>query len=126
MAITRAQIDAYCAALPGARLAEPPDELLSWKVGEKMFACFGDDQDYGGVAVKTPDVETAGMLIEVGVAERARYFHRSWVWFAYERSDAEEVLHRLGQSYDLIRATLKKAQREALPPRQAGNEREAR
>ena len=119
MPVTRAEIDAFCAALPGARLAEPPAELISWKVGDKMFACFGSSEDYGGVAVKTPDTETASMLIEVGVAERARYFHRSWVWFAYDRADADEVRHRLGQSYDLIRATLKKSVRDALPAREA-------
>ena len=32
-----------------------------------------------GVSVKTPDTETAGLLIEMGRAERAPYFHRSWV-----------------------------------------------
>ena len=68
MTVTRAEIDTVCAALPGARLAEPPGELLSWKVGPKMFACFGDFEDTGGVSVKCRDVETAAMLIETGTA----------------------------------------------------------
>jgi predicted DNA-binding protein (MmcQ/YjbR family) len=93
--------------------------LVSWKVGGKMFACFGDFEDMGGVSVKTPDVETASMLIDAGVADRAPYFHKSWVRFDYDRAEADEVLHRLGQSYDIVRAGLKKADRDALQPRGA-------
>ncbi len=118
MTVTRGQIDAYCERLPGARLAHPP-ELVSWKVGEKMFACFGDFEDTGGVSVKTRDVETAAMLIDAGVADKAPYFHRSWVRFAYDRAEPDEVLHRIGLSYDLIRASLKKAERDALPARES-------
>lgn len=118
MSVTRDTIDDFCATLPGARLAQPPGELLSWKVGDKMFACFGDFEDSGGVSVKTRDVETATMLIDAGVAEKAPYFHRSWVRFAYDRADGDEVLHRLGQSYDLVRASLKKSERDALALRE--------
>ena len=118
MSVTRAEIDAFCAGLPGTRLGRPP-ELVSWKVGEKMFACFGDVEDTGGVSVKTPDAETAAMLIAAGVAEKAPYFHRSWVRFDYDRAAADEVFHRLGRSYDIVRASLKRADRDALPPREA-------
>ncbi|MDJ0827298.1 MAG: MmcQ/YjbR family DNA-binding protein [Rhodobacter sp.] len=119
MSVTRQEIDAICAALPGTRLAEPPKELLSWKVGPKMFACFGDFEDTGGVSVKCRDVETAAMLIDAGAAERAPYFHRSWVRLPYAATDAEDARHRLTQSYDIVRASLKKAERDALPPREA-------
>ena len=117
MSVSREEIDRFCAALPGSRLSGP-GELVSWKVGDKMFACFGDFEDMGGVSVKTPDVETAAMLIDAGAAERAPYFHRSWVRFAYDRAEAGDVLHWLGQSYDIVRAGLKKAVREALPIRE--------
>jgi predicted DNA-binding protein (MmcQ/YjbR family) len=65
MSVTQEEVDAICSALPGAVLAHPP-ELISWKVGGKMFACLGKQDDSDGVSVKTPDAETARMLIETG------------------------------------------------------------
>ncbi|MCE0506714.1 MmcQ/YjbR family DNA-binding protein [Roseivivax sp. GX 12232] len=118
MAVTRQEIDGICAALPGAVLAEPPGQLLSWKVGGKMFACFGDFEDSGGVSVKCPDLDTAEMLIEAGAAERAPYFHRSWVRLPYDRTAPEEARHRLTVSYDTVRAGLSKALRATLPNRE--------
>jgi len=119
MSVTRADIDAICAGFPGAVAAEPP-ELVSWKVGGRMFACFGDGADQGGVAVKCPDVETAAMLIEAGAASRARYFHRSWVWLDYGTVAPDALRHRLSVSYDTIRAKLPAAIRKTLPPRETG------
>ena len=118
MSVTRAEIDAFCAGLPGTRLAEPPGELLSWKVGGRMFACFGDFEDTGGVAVRTRDAETAAMLIETGIATRAPYFRGAWVRLDYARTELEEMRHRLAASYDAVRASLKKSERDALPPRE--------
>jgi predicted DNA-binding protein (MmcQ/YjbR family) len=64
------------------------------------------------VSVKTDSIETAEMLIDVGV--KAPYFHRSWVnlpWGASER----ELRHRLAASYKLVRASLpKKVQAQLL------------
>ena len=117
MAVTRAEVDGICAALPGATEAHPP-ELVSWKVGGKMFACFGGEGDMDGVSVKTPDTDTAAMLIDAGAAVRAPYFHRSWVRLPFGATDMDEARHRLATSYDLIRASLKKADREALPERE--------
>lgn len=117
MPVTRAQVDAQCAGLPGARLAVPPEELLSWKVGPKMFACFGDADGQAGVSVKCRDVETAQVLIDSGAARRAPYFHRSWIRFDFADSDPEEVAYRLTLSYDLVRASLAKADCEGLPER---------
>ncbi|WGH80339.1 MmcQ/YjbR family DNA-binding protein [Jannaschia sp. GRR-S6-38] len=106
----REDVDAICAALPGATPAEPP-ELVSWKVGGKMFACFGQQEDGDGVSVKTPDVETASMLIEAGAATRAKYFHRSWVRLPYASTDPTEAAHRLRVSYDTVVAGLPKSAR---------------
>ena len=63
-----------CSSLPGATEAHPP-ELISWKVGGKMFACFGGEGDMQGVSVKTDSTDTAAMLIVAGAAHRAPYFH---------------------------------------------------
>ncbi|MEL6549549.1 MAG: MmcQ/YjbR family DNA-binding protein [Pseudomonadota bacterium] len=117
--ITRADVDAMCAALPGARYSEPP-ELVSWKVGDKMFACFGDfEGEFGGVSVKTADIETAQMLIDAGEAIKAPYFHRSWVRLDFGSTDRGYAKHRIHVSYDLIRKSLKRAVRDALPERSA-------
>ncbi|MEM0934478.1 MAG: MmcQ/YjbR family DNA-binding protein [Pseudomonadota bacterium] len=119
MTVTREEIDGICAALPGAVQALPP-ELLSWKVGGKMFACFaGGEAPIDGVSVKCKDTETAEILIDAGAAIRARYFHRSWVRLPFDTTGTDEARHRIEISYDLIRGSLKKADREALPPRES-------
>ena len=111
--LKRTDVDTLCATLPGAELALPPDALTSWKVGGKMFACMAGNRD-DGVSVKCPDVETAAMLIDAGAAEKAAYFHRSWVRLPYATTAVAEAEHRIRVSYDTIRATLPKAKREAL------------
>ena len=116
MSVTRDQIDAICGTFPGARKALPP-ELVSWKVGEKMFATFGDFGEDTGVSVKCPDVETATMLIDAGEAVKAPYFHRSWVRLPFETTQEDFARHRLGVSYDTVRSGLKKSVRDSLPPR---------
>jgi len=117
MPVTRAEIDAICAALPGATEATPP-ELISWKVGGKMFACIGGQDGREGVSVKCPDAETAAMLIETGAAAKAKYFHASWVRLHADEAAVEDVRHRIAVSYDIVRAGLKKSVRDALPPRE--------
>ncbi len=112
----REHIDAICSVLPGAIWSDPAEgNLASWKVGDKMFACLASAAT--GVSVKTPDVETAAMLIDAGVAEKAPYFHKSWVRF-YENANSEEVQFRVHASYDLIRSKLPAKVRNALPPRE--------
>lgn len=116
--MSRKLINEICAGLPGAEVSDPWKSGEggghdAWKVGGKMFACIGTADD--GVSVKTPDIETAQMLIDAGVAVRARYFHRSWVHLPYE-SAPDEMRHRLEVSYDLVRARLtRKLQRDLAP-----------
>ena len=115
--MTREDLDQICAALPGAELALPP-ELVSWKVGAKMFACVAGGNSPGdGVSVKCADTEMAAILIDAGEAVRAPYFHKSWVRLPFESTDRSYAEHRLNVSYDLIRKSLKKAVRDALPER---------
>jgi predicted DNA-binding protein (MmcQ/YjbR family) len=113
--MSRDLVNAFCATLPGAEVSDPwGGGHDAWKIGGKMFACIGAMRD--GLNVKTDSVETAEMLIAAGVAERARYFHRSWVYLP-EDTAAEELRHRILRSYDIIRAALPKRLRAALAPR---------
>ncbi|MEM8655079.1 MAG: MmcQ/YjbR family DNA-binding protein [Pseudomonadota bacterium] len=101
-----------CAALPGAWYHSNADGgLEAWKVGDKMFACYGHALD--GISVKTEDPESAQFLIEIGAAIKAKYFHRSWVRIPFDHPGAEALQDRIHTSYSLIRNSLpKKAQAE--------------
>ena len=115
--MTRDAFDALCAAHPGAVLSGP-GELDAWKVGGKMFACFGHTDQRATntqhVSVKCPDAETAAMLIDAGLARKAPYFHRSWVQLDLPSLEAEEAAHRVAISYETIAKSLPKSVREAL------------
>ena len=109
--MTRALVNRLCQAHPGAAASDPTTELDSWKVGGKMFACFGERID--GVCLKTDSIETAQMLIDAGAAVRAPYFHKSWVLVSFD-SPEDELKHRIAVSYDIILRGLAKKVREAL------------
>ena len=79
-----------------------------------MFACIGTMD--AGVAVKTESVETATMLIDAGVGEKAPYFHRSWLLLPWDTPE-DELRHRLESSYDIVRAGLTKTVQATLAPR---------
>ena len=114
--MSRTLIDEICAALPGAERARAAEgELESWKVGGKMFACYGT-RSGEGVSVKTADAETATMLIETGVARKPSYFHASWILLP-EDTEEDELRHRITTAYDTIRAKLPKKVQATLPPR---------
>lgn len=109
----RAFVNACCAALPGAEVSDPwGGGHDAWKVGGKMFACIGAVTP--GVSVKTADVETAGLLIEIGRAERAPYFHASWVLLRWGTVPEDEMRERLVTSYRIVRAGLPKRVQAAL------------
>lgn len=113
----RRDFDSLCAVHPGAVLSGP-GELDAWKVGGKMFACFGHAEKRAlnteNVAVKCRDVDTATMLIDAGAAHKAPYFHKSWVQLDLPTLDADEATHRIAISYDTICRGLPKSIREAL------------
>jgi predicted DNA-binding protein (MmcQ/YjbR family) len=113
--MTRALVNAWCATLPGAEVSDPwGGGHDAWKIGGRMFAVVGTADD--GVSVKCRDVETAALLIEVGRAARAPYFHRSWVRVPWGLVPDDELRDRLTESYRLIRAGLTKKAQAALPP----------
>lgn len=109
--MNRQDVNAICETFQGATAADPTTELDSWKVGGKMFACFGDRID--GVCVKTDSGETAAMLIDAGAATKAPYFHKSWVLVSFG-ADPDELKHRIKVSYDIIHKALPKKVRDAL------------
>jgi len=112
--MTRAFVNAHCAALPGATHSDPwGGGHDAWKVGGKLFAVVGAVEDHG-VAVKCPDADTARLLIEVGRALRAPYFHASWVRLPWGLVDEAEMGARLTTSYRIIRASLPKKVQAAL------------
>lgn len=116
--MTRDDVNVICAAMPGSEVSDPwnnPEDKGrhdAWKIGGKMFACIGVKSL--GVSVKTDSIETAQMLIDVGVGVKAPYFHRSWVLLPFD-TEAEEMRHRIEQSYALIRGNLTKKVQANLP-----------
>ena len=118
--MTRDFINNICAEFPGAEVSDPWSAMTdegqrhdAWKVSGKMFASIGAVAR--GVSVKTDSVETAQMLIEVGVGLKAPYFHRSWVLLPFE-TEEDELRHRLTESYKIIRSKLTKKVQAGLPP----------
>ncbi len=109
--MSRQLVNKICQALPGAEVSDPwGGGHDAWKVGGKMFASIGAKTP--GVSVKTDSIETAQMLIDVGVGVKAPYFHRSWINLPWD-TPADELEHRIAASYRLVRASLtKKAQAE--------------
>lgn len=120
--MTRGQFDAICGEMPGAVLSGP-GELDAWKIGGKMFACWGDVEaratNTEAVAVRVPDDETARMLIEVGAAHKPRYFRGAWVGLTMDGLDPGEARHRIETSYSTIRSRLTKTAQAELPPWEA-------
>lgn len=113
--MSRAFVNATCARLPGAEVSDPwGGGHDAWKVGGKLFAVIGAVDE--AVSVKCPDVDTAELLIEMGRAERAPYFHRSWVRIPLDPCGVPEaeLADRLATSYRLVRAALPKKVQAAL------------
>ena len=112
--MTRELVNAICRTSPGAKVSDPwGGGHDAWKVGGKMFACIGAVMP--GVSVKTNSIETAQMLIDVGVCVKAPYFHRSWVNLPWGTSE-EELRHRLAASYRLVRSSLTRKVQAQLDP----------
>ena len=113
MGQNRQTVRAICEALPGAEVSDPwGGGHDAWKVGGKLFATVGTMDT--GVSVKCADVESAELLIDLGHAERAPYFHRSWVLIPWDRVADDELRDRIDASYRLIRARLPKKVQAAL------------
>ena len=113
--MSRELVNEICKGYPGAEVSDPwGGGHDAWKVGGKMFALVGANDT--GLFVKCPDVDTAEMLKDAGVAVKAPYFHKSWVLLPWDRVDADEIRHRIAVSYDTIRGKLPKKVQAALGP----------
>jgi predicted DNA-binding protein (MmcQ/YjbR family) len=114
--MTRKFVNRYCARLPGAQRSDPwGGGHDAWKVGGKLFAVVGAIDE--AVSIKCRDAESAELLIESGLAERAPYFHRSWVRIVLGMDSPMqqgELGDRLLASYTLIRDALPKGVRTKL------------
>ena len=112
--MSRDTVNAICERFPGAELSDPwGGGHDAWKVGGKMFACIGSKLP--GVNIKTDSIETAEMLIEMGVGRKAPYFHRSWVNVPLDLQE-DELRQRLADSYRIVRKGLtRKAQQASRP-----------
>lgn len=113
--MSRELVNQICATYPGADVSDPwGGGHDAWKVGGKMFAAIGAMG--AGVAVKCPDIDTADMLKDAGVAQHAKYFHKSWVMLPFGATSEDEYRHRIRVSYDTIRAGLPKKVQAGLTP----------
>lgn len=109
----RETINSICKAFPRAEWSDPwGGGHDAWKVGGKMFACIGAVML--GVSVKTDSIETAEILIDMGLGVKAPYFHRSWINLPDAPED--ELRNRLAASYRLVRAGLPKSVQATLAP----------
>lgn len=112
--MSRDLVNEICAAQPGAEWSDPwGDGHDCWKIGGKIFALTGALGE--SVSVKTRSVEEAAMLIETGIAWRARYLHRSWIALPLD-SAPDELGHRIRVSYMVIRSGLTRRVLADLPP----------
>lgn len=107
----KAEAMARAGEMTGAELSQPfGPEVDVWKIGGKIFAAITDE----GVCVKCEGIPEARLLIDLGLAERAPYFHASWVRVPLTGAGGETVAARIAQSYAHIRAALPRAVRAAL------------
>ena len=112
--MSRDTINDICRTFPGAEVSDPwGGGHDAWKVGGKMFACIG--AKLPGVNIKTDSIETAQMLIEMGVGRKAPYFHRSWINVSWDLPE-DELRQRLADSYRIVRAALARKAQASLAP----------
>ncbi|MEM6634810.1 MAG: MmcQ/YjbR family DNA-binding protein [Pseudomonadota bacterium] len=111
----RDTLNTICRELPGAELSDPwGGGHDAWKVGGKMFACVGIQNR--GVSVKTEGIDAAAFLIDLERAERAPYFHRSWILVPWGLVGDDELRDRVLTSYRIVRSGLTKKLQVTLDP----------
>lgn len=112
--MTRALVNALAATLPGATHSDPwGGGHDAWKVGGKLFAVVGATED-NGLSIKCAYIETAQLLIEMGRAKPAPYFHKSWVRIPWGLVGDDELRDRITLSHGIILRGLPKKVQAAL------------
>jgi predicted DNA-binding protein (MmcQ/YjbR family) len=113
--MTQEFVDTLCETLPGSTRSLIADgELPSWKVGGKMYACYG--HGYDGISLKTASADDAALLIEMERAIRAPYFHKSWVRLPWGLVDNDDMAGQILNSYKIIRAGLPRKLQATFAP----------
>ncbi|WP_298913831.1 MmcQ/YjbR family DNA-binding protein [uncultured Algimonas sp.] len=113
--MTDADIHMAATALPCVFMTEQWMGSHVYKIGDpetfKMFAILNPGKSQ--LTIKTPDRETANVLIEAGVAQRHTHMPRgSWVMLLPDRLERDDVEERLATSHSLCAASLTKAARK--------------
>jgi predicted DNA-binding protein (MmcQ/YjbR family) len=121
--VTLEDFEAYCLSLPAATLSIQWGGRSVFKVGGKIFAVAGEDdqsRDDGGRGLSGFSFKASDMayelLIEHGAARPAPYLARAkWVRLVSRDSlDADDLRAYLGQAHGLVAAKLTRATRKAL------------
>jgi len=120
-ALTIEQLDALCAALPGATRSIKWEVDLVWSVGGKMFVVYctlGNER--GRVSFKV-DTERFLELSDQPGMMPAPYMARAfWISVAEpERFSSRTLEAHVRRSYDLVRAGLSKRMQATLAAQQA-------
>ena len=101
--MTRDFANRPCAGAPGATRSDRRDGGHDAReLGGKMFARVGVKGE--GRSITCPDMLTAAMLKDAGLAVKAPSFHRARGLLPLDRVEAGETAHRTRVSHDAIRA----------------------
>ena len=118
MAWDAESLNALCAGLPGAEETFPfGDGVAVWKVGGKMFALVPLAEDPPTISLKCDPVRTLS-LREHYAAVTAGYHLNKRHWNTVDATGdvpPDELEDLVDHSYELVVASLTKAQRAALP-----------
>ena len=114
------ELKAACLALPGAAEEFPfGDEVSVFKVGGKMFAASALDGEPLQLSLKCePDLAAQLRAAHPAIAPGYHLNKRHWNTITLDGSLPDQmVTDLLGDSYDLVVASLPKARRPACPVR---------
>ncbi len=115
----RESVIAYCAAKPAAMETYPfGDEVMVFKVAERVFAIVALEGEAGSISLKCPP-ELAVVLRSTYPAVRAGYHLNKRHWNTVELDASvppDVVAEMIGQSYDLVVGSLPRKTRDSLNP----------
>ncbi len=115
--MTRAEFNAFCAALPATSHVVQWGNADVWKVGGKVFAIGGREEDAPAFTFKCSDIAFEVLQDTPGIRPAPYLASRGLKWLQHYKppglSDTELKAH-ITMSYDMIAAALPKKTRAAL------------